>query len=142
SGFITATLSPQMRDAEEIEQTNAEGRVCLADRTPPERKWWNASIEFCKVNTCIIGMFTGWEIVTDWEGNDAGFSDQKTVPSDTAVMVEIWSGVGIDDECGDVPTTDDILSGSASSKNYGYTVFMVKESQLGDIEIGASASTF
>lgn len=142
TGFITATLSPQMRDAEEIEQVNAEGRPCLVDRTPPERKWWNASIEFCKVNTCIMSMFTGWEVVTDWEGNDAGFSDSKTVPSDTAVMVEIWSGVGIDDECGDVPTTDDILTGASASKLYGYTLFMVKESTLGDIEIGASASTF
>lgn len=142
SGFITANLSPQMRDAEEIEQVNAEGRPCVVDRTPPERKWWNASIEFCKVNTCIMNMFTGWEVVTDYAGKDAGFSDRKTVPSDTAVMVEIWTGVGIDDECGDVPTTDDILSGAGSSKEYGYTLFMVKESQLGDIEIGASASTF
>ncbi len=143
SGFITANLDPQMRDAEELEQTNAEGRVCVSDRTPPERKWYNASIELCAVNTCLISMFTDWEVVTDWEGNDIGFSDQKSVPFDRGVAIEIWSGVGSEDAC-EVPTTDDILNGSVggSSLPYGYTLFVVKEGQLGGIEIGAKVSTF
>lgn len=143
SGFITAGLTPQMRDAEELEQTNAEGRVCVSDRTPPERKWHNAAFEFCSVNTCLFSMFTAWEIVTDWEGNDIGYSDQKEVPSDRGVAIEIWSGVGSEEAC-EVPTTDDILNGAAggSSLPYGYTLFVVKEAQLAGVEIGAKVSTF
>lgn len=141
--WVTLTLSPVMRDATDIEQANADGRICVADRTPPERKWWAVGLELCKVDTCLLTMFTDWETVTDWEGNDIGMSDQKEVPSTTGVALEVWTGVGAEDTC-DVPTTDDILTGGAGSTlPYGYFVIPVtKEAQLGDIEIGASASTF
>ncbi|MGW5147540.1 hypothetical protein [Rhodococcus koreensis] len=141
-GWISLQLSPQMRDADEIEQTNAEGRVCVSDRTPPERKWWNATLELCKVDPCLFSMFTDWELVTDYAGESVGFSDQKRVPADRGVAIEVWTGVGSDDTC-EVPTTDDILSASGSTLPYGYFVIpVIKEATLGDIEIGASAATF
>src|SRR4051812_36839045 len=64
-GFVTATLTPVNRDAQDLEQTNAEGRVCVSDRTPPERRWYTAAIELCNVNPGLITMFTGWESVLD-----------------------------------------------------------------------------
>lgn len=141
-GWISLQLSPQMRDAEEIEQTNAEGRVCVADRTPPERKWWNVTLELCKVDPCLMSMFTDWELVTDHLGESVGFSDRKRVPADRGVAIEIWTGVGSDDTC-QVPTTDDVLSVQTSTLPYGYFVIpVIKEATLGDIEIGASAATF
>lgn len=143
NGWISAQVSPQMRDAEDLEQTNAEGRVCVSDRTPPERKWNNVTIELCKVNTCLISLFTGFPLVLDYEGNPIGFSDQKEVPSDRGVAIEIWSGVGSDDAC-DVPTDDDILAPGAAGASlpYGYTLLpVVKEMQLGDVQYGAQVST-
>lgn len=142
-GWISLQLSPQMREAEEIEQTNAEGRVCVSDRTPPERKWWNVTLELCKVDPCLFSMFTDWDLVTAWDGESVGFRDKKRVPADRGVALEVWTGVGSDDTC-EVPTTDDILSSDAgSSLPYGYFVIPVtKEATLGDIEIGATAATF
>lgn len=143
TGWISANVEPQMREAEDLEQTNAEGRVCVADRTPPERKWNNVTLELCKVNTCLIGMMTGWPLVLDWEGNPIGFSDQKEVPSDRGVALEIWSGVGLEDQC-ELPTNDDILAPGAASASlpYGYTLLpVVREMQVGAFEYGASVST-
>ncbi|MFD3426133.1 hypothetical protein [Nocardia fluminea] len=143
TGWISANVEPQMREAEDLEQTNAEGRVCVSDRTPPERKWNNVTLELCKVNTCLIGLMTGWELVLDWEGKPVGFSDQKEIPTDRGVALEIWSGVGMDDEC-EVPTDDDILAPGAASAAlpYGYTLLpVVREMQVGAIEYGASVST-
>lgn len=144
SGFITAQVSPQMRDAEDLEQNNAEGRLCVSDRTPPERKWHQVTIEMCAVNSCLFSLMTGMPLVLDWEGNPIGYSDQKSVRSDRGVAIEIWSGVGSDDQC-EMPTTDDILApgAAASALPYGYLLLpAVREFTLGDLEIGASVSTF
>lgn len=143
-GFITATFSPVMRDAEDLEQTNAEGRVCVADRTPPELKWWNVALNLCGVDTCLKSMMLDWDVLVDWDGKPAGIGDQKRVSSETGVAIEVWSGVGSDDVC-EIPTSDDIFDAAASGSvlPYGYwLVPVVKECQLGDIEIGASVSTF
>lgn len=143
NGWISLALSPEMREAEDIEQTNAAGRICVADRTPPERKWWNVTLELCKVDTCLISMFTDWELVTNAQGEQVGFSDAKAVPSETGVAIEVWTGLGSEDTC-QVPTDDSVFSRSGgASVPHGYFVIpVVKEAQLGDIEIGAEAATF
>lgn len=141
-GWISLSLSPVMRDAEDIELTNAEGRVCVADRTPPERKWWTVTLELCKVDPCLMNMFTDWEVVTDHTGDSVGFSDRKRVPSDRAVAIEIWSGIGADDTCS-VPADDTILAAQGSTTPFGYLLIpAVREATLGDIDIGASVATF
>lgn len=143
-GFVTVTASPQMREREELEQTNADGGVCVADTTDPERKYWNVSVNLCKVNTCLYNMLTGWEVVTGWDGKDIGFSDRKTVPQDRGVAIEVWTGVGTDDEC-EEPDDDSILAGAAAGvSKYGYLLIpAVRGWGLGaDLEIGAQVSTF
>lgn len=143
NGWISANVEPVMRDAEDLEQANAEGRNCVVDRTPPERKWNTVTLELCKVNTCLISLMTGWPLVLDWDGKPVGFDDQKEVPSDRAVALEIWSGVGSEDEC-ELPTTDDILNpgGSSAALPYGYTLLpAVKEMVPGALEFGAQVST-
>ncbi|MDE1673857.1 hypothetical protein [Nocardia gipuzkoensis] len=143
-GFVTVTASPQMREREELEQTNADGGVCVADTTDPERKYWNVSINLCKVNTCLYNMLTGWEVVTGWDGKDIGFSDRKSVPQDRGVAIEVWTGVGTDDEC-EEPDDDSIFAGAiAGVSKYGYLLLpAVKGWGLGaDLEIGAQVSTF
>lgn len=143
NGWISANVDPQMREAEDLEQTNAEGRVCVQDRTPPELKWYNVTLELCKVNTCLISLMTGWPLVLDYAGNPVGFDDQKEVPSDRGIALELWSGVGADDSC-ELPTTDDILAPGAASAalSYGYTLLpVVKELTPGALEFGAQVST-
>ncbi|MBB3040128.1 hypothetical protein [Hoyosella altamirensis] len=142
-GWISASLSPNMKAAEELEQTNAEGRVCVADRTPPERKWWDATLTLCNVDTCLIGMITDWPMIVDSEGNVIGFGDQSEVPTDTAVMIEIWAGASQASDC-EAPENDDIFDAGSeiTGRQFGYFAFLLKEATLGDFEIGAQVSTF
>lgn len=140
-GFVTATISPVMQDAEELEQRNAEGRVCVAERTPPERKYYNLSLVFCNVNTCLISLFNGWQQELDYNGDAVGFRDQREVESDFGVALELWAGGKADDDC-PTPVTDDIFASASTGKNYGYLLTFGTEWVMGDIEIGASVSNF
>ena len=140
-GFVTFKLSPVMQDAEELEQRNAEGRTCVSERTPPERKYYTVEAEFCNVNTGLITLFNGWEQVLDYDDLPVGFRDQKEVESDYGVALELWTGGKAEDDC-PTPTDDSIFSAASTGRKYGYLLTSGTEFTLGDVEIGAQVSTF
>jgi hypothetical protein len=140
-GWVTSTISPVFQEAEELEQRNAEGRVCVLDRTPPERKYYNLTFVLCQVNTCLITLFSSWQQELDWDGEAVGFRDQRRVESDYGVALEMWTGGRAAADC-PTPSTDDIFAGSTSGRDYGYFLTFGTEFVLGDIEIGAQVSTF
>lgn len=140
-GFVSAELTPVMREAQDLEQPNAEGRICVADRTPPERKWHTAALELCRVNTGLIAMATSFPQITDYDDNPVGFRDRKRVESDYGLAIEIWTGGAADDDC-QVPTDDSIFTQAGSGKKYGYLLFFAKEFQLGNIRVAAEIANF
>lgn len=142
TGFVTVQLQRVNKDAEDLEQQNAEGRVCVADRTPPELKWFNVTLTLCNVDVELLNMFTDDPIVLDYANRPVGFRTTKTVPVDQGVAVEVWSGTG-SDTC-TVPEDDSIFDAVGDTGlTYGYfLVPVIKEGIMGDIEIGASVATF
>lgn len=140
-GWVSATISPVFQEAEELEQRNAEGRVCVLDRTPPERKYYNLTYVMCQVNTCMLTLFTSWQQELDWDGNAVGFRDQRRVESDYGVALELWTGGRAANDC-PAPTDDDIFDQATSGRDYGYLLTFGTEFVLGDIELGAQVSTF
>lgn len=139
-GWVSATISPVFQEAEELEQRNAEGRPCVLERTPPERKYYNLTYVLCQVNTCLISLFSGWQQELNWEGDAVGFRDQRRVESDFGVAIELWTGGKAADDC-PVPTDDDIFASTGTGRDYGYLLTFGTEFVLGDIEIGAQVST-
>jgi len=140
-GFVSTQLSPQFQEADELEQRNAEGRICVQDRTPPERKYYNLTITLCQVNTCLISLFTSWAQELDWDGNAVGFRDQRRVESDYGTAVELWAGGKAATDC-PVPTDDSIFTAGGSGRFYGYLLTFGTEWVPGDIEVSASVSNF
>lgn len=140
-GWVSATISPVFQEAEELEQRNAEGRVCVLDRTPPERKYYNLTYVMCQVNTCMITLFTSWMQELDWDGNAVGFRDQRRVESDYGVALELWTGGRAANDC-PAPANDDVFDNAGSGRDYGYFLTFGTEFVLGDIELGAQVSTF
>ena len=140
-GWVSATISPVFQEAEELEQRNAEGRVCVLDRTPPERKYYNLTYVMCQVNTCMLTLFTSWQQELDWDGKAVGFRDQRRVESDYGVALELWTGGRAGNDC-PTPDNDDIFAGAAAGRSYGYILTFGTEFVLGDIELGAQVSTF
>jgi len=140
-GFIRVNLDPNMRDAEEIEQANAAGEICVADRTPPERKWWNTEIQLCRVDPDLYALVASWARVLDYDGKPIGFRDRAKVDTDTGVMFELWTGGDGDDDC-PPPEDDSIFSAAASGRQYGYVAFAGTEFVSGPLTVEAAASTF
>lgn len=140
-GFVSVALSPQFQDADELEQRNAEGRLCVQDRTPPERKYYNITVTLCQVNTCLISMFTGWQQELDWDGNAVGYRDQRRVESDFGVALELWAGGKSGTDC-PLPTDDSVFTAGGTGRNYGYLLTFGTEWVPGDLEISAAVSNF
>lgn len=140
-GFIRVNLDPNMKAREELEQTNAAGKVCVTDTTPPERKWWNTEIQFCNVDPDLHSLITGWARVLDYDDKPIGFRDQAEVDTDYGVAFELWTGGSDDDDC-EVPTNDSIFSAASSGKSYGYLLFGGTEFVSGAVTVEAGVSTF
>lgn len=140
-GFVSVSLTPVMKDAEELEQTNAEGRVCVQDRTPPIRKYHTVEVTLCNVNTGLISLLNGWSQVLDYANNGIGFQDNDEVDGDYGVALEVWTGGRADDDC-PAQTLDSIFSAPTTGKSYGYLLFGATEFTLGNIEVTAGISTF
>lgn len=140
-GFVSVSLNPVMKDAEELEQTNAEGKVCVQDRTPPIRKHHTVEVTLCNVDTALISLFNGWSQVLDYDNNGIGFQDAKEVDGDYGVALEVWTGGRSDADCPE-QTLDSIFSNAGSGKSYGYLLFGASEFTLGNVEVSAGISTF
>ncbi len=141
-GYVSVKMTAVMNEAKELEQLNAEGRVCVQDRTPPERKHYKVDLELCNVNTGLISLFTEWEQVLDYNGESVGFRDQ-TETSEYGVALEVWTGGRSDDDC-PVPEEDAIFSTTAAGstgKKYGYLLIGVYEFTVGDIAVTSGVST-
>lgn len=141
TGFVSVELAPVMKDAQELEQVNAEGEVCVEDRTPPSRKHYTVTLELCQVNTGLISMFSGWSQVLDYDNNSVGFEDDKNVDSDYGVAIEVWTGGRSDSDCPN-PETDDVFASTGSGKGYGYLLFGANEFTMGNVKVDANISTF
>ncbi|ABD58334.1 major tail protein [Mycobacterium phage Orion] len=142
SGYVSLTLTPVMRDATDLTQDNAEGKECFADRTAPERRWWTPALELCNVNTGLLTMFTGWETLVDANDLPVGFRDQKEIESDFGVALELWSAGKMEEDCDEIPTSDDVLTDTSSGRSYGYFLFGGTEWTPGDITISGAVTTF
>jgi len=140
-GFVSVKLAPVMKAAAELEQVNAEGKICVMDRTPPTRKYHTVAIDLCNVNTGLISLFNGWEQVLDYKDDAIGFQDAESVDDQYGVALEIWTGGRSDDDC-PTPDTDNIFAGSGSGLSYGYLLLGATEFELGNIDISAAISTF
>lgn len=140
-GFVTLNLNKVERAAQDLEQENADGEVCVADRTAPQRKWYTPALELCNVNTELITLFNGWEQYLDYNDVPIGFRDQAEVDDQYGVAIEVWTGGRADDDC-PTPTGDTIFSAAGTGLKYGYWLFGGTEWSLGDVKIGSSVSTF
>jgi len=140
-GFVKVTLTPVWREPQDLEQVNAEGKICVADRTPPTRKWHTAAVDLCNVNSGLITLFNGWPQVLDYADSPIGYQDATDVDGDYGVALEIWTGGKSLEDC-PVPSLDTLFSSPSSGLHYGYFLFGVVEAQLGGIDIGAQVSTF
>ena len=129
-GFVTVELSAVVAEGTDIEQMNADGDLCVSDRSRDQFRRWDLSIELCEVDPSILSMLTNVVLEEDWEGNVVGVRQPEGASVDTFGL-ELWTGV---------PGTD-CLPGEPTT--YGYLLLpTVVPGSLGDITVENGATTF
>lgn len=134
--FVSVTITPNYLEAEEISQPDANGDLCVDDRSDPALRWLDLSIVLCTTDPMMINLITGDPVVVDDATptpNTVGFRIDGDLSGSASFALELWSGV-----TGQACTT-------AGFPLYGYWLFpWVKDAQWGEwvIENGALTLTF
>lgn len=134
--FVSVTVTPNYVDAEEISQVDANGDICIEDRSDPALRWLDLSIIICTLDPDLINLITGDPLVLDdtpVTPNTVGFRIDTGLTGSANFALELWSGV-----TGQACTTTGFTT-------YGYWLFpWVKDAQWGEwvIQNGALTLTF
>lgn len=135
-GFVTATLSPEIDEGDEIEVKNASGEICVSVPPCPTLKWTNAEIEFCEVNPALATMINpNWRNLLNHSGAISGFAATRAFSCEGGFALEIWTDVQ-----GAEGTCDDPQAHGA----WGYFLipWMANGALTGDLAIANDAISF
>lgn len=130
SGFVKATLHPNYEGNTSYLMRNANDEFEINEEGLPLLRWWEATLEFVRVDPALLNMFTGVPLVLDdaVTPNVVGWRSRENVTNQFAL--EGWT---------------DLAGGAcvAGVKSYGYWLlpFMVN-GQLGDYVVENGAATF
>jgi hypothetical protein len=93
-GFVSVDIETDVEDGDEFVVKNADGDLCINDRSPDSIKRLNLTMEFCQVDPGLFSLITGMELELD-EAPDldvAGFRlNEGTV--DINFALEVWQGI-------------------------------------------------
>lgn len=134
--FVSVTVTPNYLDAEEISQADANGDLCVDDRSDPALRWLDLEIVICTIDPSMINLITGDPLVLDDATptpNTVGFRIDGDLSGSASFALELWSGI-----------TGQACN-AAGFPAYGYWLFpWVKDAQWGEwtIENGALTITF
>lgn len=94
SGFISVEQTLNLRDADEYEQVNANGDLCLNERSPQQLKWIDLTINLCDVDVEAYNFMTGSPLVLDdaVSPNNVGYRTREGVYGNFAL--ELWTDLG------------------------------------------------
>jgi hypothetical protein len=131
-GFVSVAATAQTTEAEAIEVTNANGKICARDPGSPEFNGYSVDITFCDVQPCVFEIMTGQKPVKDALGDTVGFKMNSSIDqSAQAFALEIWAGV---------PGVACSTQGGASS---GYILFpYITSGTVGDFTVENAAINF
>lgn len=121
--FVSVTSTPNYLEAEEISQADANGDLCVDDRSDPALRWIDLSIIVCVTDPSMINLITGDPLVLDDAAtpNTVGFRINAALTGTANFALEIWSGI-----TGQACTVGGFT-------NYGYWLYpWVKDAQWGE----------
>lgn len=101
-GAVSVGVTPTYLDADEIEQTNGAGELCISDRIAPQFKWNEMAIVLCNIDPDAFNIITGNPLVLDDAtptANTVGFRQEASLP-DSNFALEVWIKVS-GAPCGD-----------------------------------------
>jgi len=133
--FVSGTFTPNYLDPEEITQADANGELCVDDRSSVALRWIDVSLVICTQDPTMINLITGDPLVVDdaVSPNNVGWRLNGDLSGNANFALEMWSGI----------TNQGCTVGGFPK--YGYWLFpWLKDAQWGEwvIENGALTLTF
>jgi hypothetical protein len=130
SGFVSVAQTANYRDPDEYEVVNANGDLCVNERSDSQLKWLDLVITLCEVDVEAINLMTGSPLVLDdaVSPNNVGFRTREGVTAHFAL--EVWT---------------DLAGGACvgSTTRYGYFLLpWVRSGTVGDVTIENAAASF
>lgn len=129
-GFISVGLTSEVEDGDDITQKNADGDLCISDRSRDQFRHWSLELSLCRVDPHILEMVSHATLEEDHASEVVGVRIPEGA-SEESFGLELWTGVPGEDCIPDQPTT------------YGYLLLpFVIPGAPGDITVENGASTF
>lgn len=128
-GFISVTLSAELETGDEFIQKNANGALCVNERSPDELKRLTVEVDWCQVDPDVINLITGFPVEVDEDMDNVGFR-VETGPNENKWALEVWTGLS-GNQCG------------PDGQCFGYLLVpFVAGATFGDIVVENAAATF
>lgn len=131
--FVTGTFTPNYADVQEIETLDANGDICVSDRSAAALRWIDIELNLCSWDPTLINLITGDPLVSDDATptpNTVGFRIDTSLTGTANFGLEFWSGI-----------TGQACD-PAGNPQYGYWLFpWVKDAQWGEWTIQNDAIT-
>lgn len=101
SGVITITIEKEVVDRQGDPQLNANGDICDDTTKAEQRRWYNVTVEFCRVDPQLINLMTAEPLVLDdaVSPNVVGFRTRRGSVNLSNFALEWWTGLGGDTFC-------------------------------------------
>lgn len=104
-GFISVQYALDYEDGDEFIQKNANGDLCINDKSNDIYKRTNVTMSFCGVDPDLMSLLTGNSVELDASGVDVGFRVSEGIATPNFAL-ELWSGLGGND----CPNTNKVQS--------------------------------
>lgn len=96
-GFVSVERTAQFVDPDEFQVKNANGDLCINERTPALFQWYNLVINFCEVDPELLNLLTGSPLVLDDTAvtpRSVGWRTREGANVNANVAIEIWTKLG------------------------------------------------
>lgn len=129
-GFVQVALSSEIEAGDEFVEKNADGDLCINERSPDNLKRLTAEIDWCEVDPDLISIITGFPVEEGESPGDSVGIRVEEGPLNSHWALEMWTR----------------LTGGACGEDgqcYGYYLIpFLTGGMIGDQTIANAAATF
>lgn len=136
NGFVSVEMQDQIESGQEITVMNAQGQLCVNEKSPKQLKWIEVTITFCNVDPELFNLVTGSTLVLDDSASPkaVGFQTRTSNYATGAFGLEVWTNMA-NAQCATV--------GTFSLVPYGYFLLPnIVEGTVQDLKIENGAVSF
>jgi hypothetical protein len=130
-GFVEIALTKVFQERQDALQLNGNGDICVDKPKAPILRWYEANIQFCRVDPELFNIMTNEPLVLSDAVEPVAIGWDTEVGSAELANFGLEFWVGTEDECDD----DDVVYG------YGLLPFL-RQGVLTDLTIGNNVVTF